>query len=232
MIDTIKRCIVCAVGCIFTGAGVAAFYATNLGSDPISLWCDGLHNILGVSYGQASFINTSFWVVLLLIFYRKHINFGTIITWTTMSIWIDVFGTAIDTMAPASSRGMVLRVILLAAGMILLAIGISIQHCAAIGCSGAEAAVLSLRDFIDKPYKYVRMAWDAVFAVLGVVLGGVVGVGTVVGVLMTGPMVSATDKFMKGHILPLIRISPKRKTLKEWEREKLKATEEKETINV
>ena len=216
LIDRLKRCLITAFGCIFVGAGIAAYYATNLGSDPVSLWCDGLHRVFGVSYGTASFCNTTFFVVLQLLFYRKHISAGTFVVWFTLSIWIDLFTNLFNLMIPAEARDVWAKILFIVLGVVFMAIGLGFQHAGKGGCSGPESMVLSICDWIHKPYKYVRMAWDAFFAVLGIILGGVVGIGTVIGILLTGPTVDIATGICEKYFMPLTHLTPEPMSLQQF----------------
>lgn len=214
--DRIKRCLITAFACIFVGAGIAGYYATNLGSDPVSLWCDGLHRVFNISYGMASFLNTSFFVIILLLFYRRHISAGTFVVWFTLSIWIDVFTALFNMMIPVKNRDVWAKVLFIIIGVAAMAIGLGLQHAARAGCSGPESMVLSICDWIHKPYKYVRMTWDAFFALLGWILGGVIGLGTVIGILLTGPTVDFMTKVAVKYLLPVVHLTEEPLTLSQF----------------
>lgn len=44
-------------------------------------------------------------------------------------------------------------------------------------------------DFLSKPYGKVRMVTDILFAIVGIMLGGVIGIGTLLCIFLLGPIV-------------------------------------------
>ena len=53
-----------------------------------------------------------------------------------------------------------------------------------------DAVVIFLSDKSAKPLKTAKVAFDLTVATLGFLLGGVTGVGTVIGILLTGPAIA------------------------------------------
>ena len=66
-----------------------------------------------------------------------------------------------------------------------------------MGVAPNDALYLAISNRTGKPYGPVRMTVDAVFLAAGFLLGGVVGIGTVVCVVALGPMV----QFVMDHII-------------------------------
>lgn len=186
--------------------GIALYYGSSLGSDPVSLWVDGLHVLLKVDYGMASLITNSTIIVLLFFIYRKYLHIGTVIITASMSFFINLFVSILDSLIPVSARNLPVQIAFLAVGALVLAVGIGLQISVHFGTSASDALFLSLSDWVKKPYKLTRIFGDATFSLFGWLMGGIIGVGTIVGVLVTGPIASATIKFSRKVILPALRL--------------------------
>ena len=73
------RITISLIGTVLSSFGVGCYYACGLGTDPISVFVDGLHNACGLSYGQISTICNVILTILIFLFERKHLGIGTII---------------------------------------------------------------------------------------------------------------------------------------------------------
>ena len=72
----------------------------------------------------------------------------------------------------------------------ILSLGMSVVINSNAGTGPNDLVAIILTDKIRKiEFRWVRMACDVFFVVLGFVLGGTVGVGTIVAVFLTGPLV-------------------------------------------
>lgn len=189
----VRRSLITVIGVIIAGLGLAGFYASVLGSDPVSVWVEGIKVSLGVSYGTATFINTGTLMAIVLIFNRKMIGVGTVIILPTLSISIDFFTYLYDTIIPLENRSMIFRCANMIVAQVLFCIGLALWITAKNGSSGTESFVLTIAQWVGKPYRYVRMVMDAIFTLCGFLLGGIVNVGTVYSILTTGILV---EKFV------------------------------------
>ena len=85
---------------------------------------------------------------------------------------------------------MIVRIISVVAGCVILSLGMSVVINSNAGTGPNDLVAIILTDKIRKiEFRWVRMACDVFFVVLGFVLGGTVGVGTIVAVFLTGPLV-------------------------------------------
>ena len=71
-----------------------------------------------------------------------------------------------------------------------LSIGISIVIKSNAGTGPNDLIAIILTDKLQKfQFRWVRMTCDLFFVILGYILGGTVGVGTVIAAFLTGPLV-------------------------------------------
>ena len=81
---------------LLTGLGVALFVHANLGSDTITVFIDGLHRILNISYGSASRLYNIIMLVIALIVSFKNIGWATIVYGLTVGFAMDYFEVLLD----------------------------------------------------------------------------------------------------------------------------------------
>ena len=177
-------------GTMISELGIGCYYACGLGTDPISVFVDGLHNISGMSYGNISTICNVIQAILIFIFIREYLGIGTLIGVLIGGPLIDVFETLVRTSFPLETTTLPVRIIILLVGLITTGIGygLGIVSKMGIGCFQFIPLFLTKKTKID--LKYTQMFSDATFFLIGFLLGGVVGVGTLVGVFLTGFILS------------------------------------------
>ena len=89
MKKTVQTVLAIATAVLLTGLGVALFVHANLGSDTITVFVDGLHRTLNVSYGTASRIYNVIMLIIALIVSFKNIGWATIIYALTVGFAMD-----------------------------------------------------------------------------------------------------------------------------------------------
>lgn len=195
-----KRTLLLIIPVILMPFGVACYYACGLGADPFSIFVDGEHVLLNWSYGRITLMNNVILLGMMLIWGRKYVGIGTVVTTFTTGFFIDLFrGMIVETFPPETTPYWILALIL-AVGAVSFAAGVGVYIAIECGVGPTEFISLGLVSLLKVKLKYVRIGLDALYVVLGYFMGGVVGVGTVVGIVRTGPIVEATLKLCKERI--------------------------------
>lgn len=213
--DFIIKTVIICIGVTLLACGIALFYALNIGSDPISVFVDGQHRIFGISYGSVNLIDSLIYFVFILIFSRNLINFATLISGFAMGPLINLFTNIFNrfilpkgtfTLQFIDFKGFafippegdfLVRLLMLIPAEILIGCGLGIYLSANMGAAPVDALVLFMSAKFKKPLKNVKIAFDFIAAILGFFLGGVVGVGTIIAIVMTGPIINSTLKLAK-----------------------------------
>ena len=82
---------------------------------------------------------------------------------------------------------MALRIISVALGCVILAFGMTIVIKSQAGTGPNDLVGLVISEKLHFKFGIVRVAVDLCFAVIGFVLGGTVGIGTIICLLVVGP---------------------------------------------
>lgn len=178
------------VGVFLIGVGIAFINCTSLGNDQVGIIYEGIRVFGGMTYEQlglaSNFVNVAL-TVLLFFVGRKYIQWGTLIYFVCYGFCTDLGVFLYGLMVP--SDGMVVRVIFSIIGCLLLYLGVAIYITVDIGVDPFSGVILVLRDILKKEYRFVKMGFDVVLVIAGTLLGGKLGVITVLAMLTAGPMI-------------------------------------------
>ena len=180
------RLITSLSGTIISSFGIGCFYGCGLGTDPISVFVDGLHNVTKMSYGDISTICNVIQAILIFIFIRKYLGLGTLIGTILGGPLIDVFEVFVRTNYPVENTTITIKIIIMLIGLLTTGIGYALGIASKLGVGCFQFIPLFLLEKCHIDLKYSQMISDTVFFLIGFALKGVVGIGTVACVLLTG----------------------------------------------
>jgi hypothetical protein len=189
MKDWIKALCILAVGCTLAYLGVAMFILTNLGVDPFTVVIQGISVCLGVSVGTVQTVVMINLLIIMFLFTKDYVKPGSVVSTLFGGALIDGYSYLIG---PFIHQGLSIpvRFLWMMMGCVILALGISIVVNSNAGTGPNDLISLILTDKFHRfSYRSVRIACDLTLVVVGFCLGGTVGVGTIVAVLLTGPVV-------------------------------------------
>ena len=196
----LKRMLILLIPTILVPLGAACYYTCTLGADPFSVMIEGEHLLFNIPYGKASMLNLVVIFVFMLLFGKKQIGIGTITTTFTVGPLIDFFRSILIPLFPADTTELFIKLTILAIGCISSGIGIGVYMSLHFGLGPVEFLTLFFTEVTNFPIKYVKITLDFLYVLIGYLLGGTVGLGTIVGVLATGPILSATAKWAEPKI--------------------------------
>jgi uncharacterized membrane protein YczE len=84
---------------------------------------------------------------------------------------------------------MTIRIILLVLGIVIICFASSLYFTANLGVSTYDAVALILYDKKVAKFKYLRIATDLFCVIVGFLLGGLVGIGTLLTAFFMGPFI-------------------------------------------
>ena len=177
--------------------GIACYYTARLGTDPISVFVEGISFHVDMTVGQISTMCNVILGILCIIFERKQLGIGTFITILVAGPMIDFFYGFMLNHFPPETTALWIRTIILFAGIVIYALGLGIAISCELGVGPFSFPPLFLTRVFKIDLKYTQIATDAVFFLIGMYLGGVIGVGSIVSVLLTGPFMTAFMRMLK-----------------------------------
>lgn len=206
VINLIKRLILFFIGMSIIQFGVALFLKTSIGSDPFTVFTEGLatvldktalkdfsivHMIAGsaeVTPGVANMIILIVLFIGILIVDMKRIKIGTLICVVGVGPIIDL-GVKAVSYFPIDSANIFIKMLLVLLGCFIIAVGFSIISASDIGVAPNDIVPFIIKDKLNCQYRWVRIGFDATFLIIGFIFGGTIGVGTIIAMLATGPFI-------------------------------------------
>lgn len=183
-----KRILTSLVGLILCGVGVSMFLYSEMGVDPASVFELGLAKVFRISYGTSSaLINV---VILLIVFFidKNYINISSLIAIFGIGYTAD-FVRKILSILIQGEPNLILKLVLILIGLFIMSCGIATYIMADLGVGAIDLISEIISRKSKMQYRLVRVIGDVAFVVIGFLLGGTVGVGTVVAAFLTGPTV-------------------------------------------
>ena len=191
--ETIKKLLLFLLGMSIIQFGVALFLRMNIGSDPFTVFTQGLANTLNnlgmnVTTGTANRIILVVLFSIILLLNKNHIKIGTIICVIGVGPIIDL-GVRVVSVLPVESYSYLLKMFLIAVGCFIIAIGFSILSATKVGVAPNDIIPFIIKERINCEYRWIRICMDAFLLIGGFMLGGTVGVGTIIAMATTGPFI-------------------------------------------
>ena len=186
----IKRVALLLIGLTIAHLGVTLFLLADLGSDPFNVLIQGLFRFLPwpgfITHGYVH-MGVSFLIILvLLVVDRSYIRIGTLLCMFLGGPIIDVFTILLGSLINAQSA-MALRLVALVAGCVILAFGMTIVIQSKAGTGPNDLVAVVISDKTRWKFGVVRICVDVCFALAGFLLGGTVGLGTIICAFLVGP---------------------------------------------
>ena len=186
----VRRVILLLIGLTIAHLGVTLFLLADLGSDPFNVLIQGLFRFLPwpgfMTHGYVH-MGVSFLIILvLLVVDRSYIRIGTLLCMVLGGPIIDVFTILLSGLINAQSA-MALRLVALVAGCVILAFGMTIVIQSKAGTGPNDLVAVVISDKTRWKFGVVRICVDVCFALAGFLLGGTVGLGTIICAFLVGP---------------------------------------------
>jgi hypothetical protein len=178
----IRRFMQLQIGLVLYGASLALMVRANLGLNPWSVFHQGLAELTGLSLGLV--VNLVGALVLLIwIPLRQKPGIGTICN-------VVVIGTAADAILAVLPpvAGLPAQIGLLGAAIVLNGMATGAYIGAGLGPGPRDGLTTGGVRITGWEVRWVRMAIEGVVLVLGWLLGGAIGLGTVAYALLNGPL--------------------------------------------
>ena len=190
--ETVIRLLLLFLGLIIAHLGVTLFLLADLGADPFNVLIQGLRLLvmktgISPSHGTVHMCICFLIVIILLFVDRSYVKLGTLVCMFCGGPIIDFFNFVLQGLG-ITQAGLVIKIIVLVLGCGILASGMSlvIRSEAGTGPNDLVAVVISAKS--GWRFGIVRIATDVLFVLIGFLLGGKFGIGTVICAFLVGPV--------------------------------------------
>ncbi len=190
----ILRCIILLVGLTIAHFGVTLYLLSNLGSDPFNVLVQGAHlslsNVLGwsvITHGNVHILLCLIIILVLLFVDRSYIKVGTIVCMLFGGPIIDGFTYFLNGVF-SIPHSVIIDVLVCVVACVILAFGMTIVIKSDAGTGPNDLVSLVISDKSKKKFGIIRILTDATFVIIGFLLGGAAGIGTLICVFVVGPV--------------------------------------------
>lgn len=181
-----KRFFLLLIALFIMALGGSLFLKSGIGGDSVLVFNQGFANLLNVSIGLATIIfSLSFFIIVLLVDYRK-IGIGSAVVVFLLGPLIDGFTYLIRFISPPDH--LFFQIVLSIVACIVAGFGIGLYLFADCGLSPVDALFMIVVNKTKWKLKYVKIGFDLILFIIGVLLGGVFGIGSIVSVFLMGPI--------------------------------------------
>ena len=186
------RVLILMVGLTVAHFGVTLFLLTELGSDPFNVMIQGLFRSLEGSFpflthGRVHVAISLLIIVILLLVDRSYVKIGTVLCMVCGGPIIDFFTLLLAPLG-IGEWSLPERLPVLALGCAILAYGMTIVIKSDAGTGPNDLVAVVISDKLNKKFSVVRILVDLCFVAAGWILGGTVGIGTVICAALVGPV--------------------------------------------
>lgn len=186
----LKRFAMLFGGLIVAAYGVSMTVVSNLGVSPWDVFAQGtaikLSAVFGTTVLMGTMIRAIGWVVLILsILLKEKVGFGTITDIVIVGSFINFFTTSGVVPNPEQ---FIWRIVLMMIGFVVWSFGVYLYLAAELGAGPRDSlmAALAKRNI---PVSLAKNSIEAVVFVIGWIMGGTVGIGTVIAVFIMGYLI-------------------------------------------
>lgn len=183
-------------GIIIQGLGLSFLIRINLGTDPCSVFTLGINHYLPISFGTCQLLCHLINFLIVVIFNRGLISFGTIGNMCCLGYVVDFFSWIWNSVFPETFfDGMIVRYSFLVPALIVFILGAALYMSADLGVSPYDGVPFILSQHCKKfSFQVVRMTWDISYMVVGFLLGGPVGIVTIAVAFFLGPVIGVVKR--------------------------------------
>lgn len=179
----LRRLIQLYFGLMLYGVSTAVYVRANLGADPWNVFHLGVAGLTSVNLGVV-IILTGAAVLLLWIPLRQRPGLGTISNVIVLGLAADA---TLALMPPLESLW--LRGLMLGLAVILNALATGMYIGAGFGAGPRDGLMTGIHARTGWSVRWIRMAIELSVLVIGTLLGGTFGIGTVIYALAIGPLI-------------------------------------------
>ncbi|AMA63212.1 YitT family protein [Kurthia gibsonii] len=150
----------------------------------------GLYQSLGLTIGTWSILLGLLIIILSAIVLKELPKIGTIMNMALTGLFIDFFNAIIPDVHTAVGQ-----LICFVSGVIILGIGDAIYITANLGAGPRDSLMLIAVERLKLSITVARTAMEFLVAVTGYLIGGPIGLGTVIMVFVLGPVIQISFKY-------------------------------------
>lgn len=187
MNSVIKSCLI--LPAVFVcGLGVSLFVRANLGSDPVTMLEIAISKIIGLSLGQSALYFEGLIFILFFFLNRKLIYVGSFLFSFGIGPSIDLSEKWLNYFL-GTSQGLSWQIFYTISGTLLICWSLAFYIPLNYGYQTSDILTLSVSEWLHLNYGWSLIVVYGTLFILALLLGGPLGIGTVIATLAYGPII-------------------------------------------
>lgn len=184
----LKKTLLVVVGLLCIGLASSLFLLVDFGMDSLNVFNAGIAATFGISVGMAN-LGFYFLVIIVMFFVDRHyLSMATILSFLIVGPSIDLF-EAVFSLVVSPDSSMELRIAFFFIAFLSLSFGVALYLAANFGVSAADIIPIVFSDKLHRQFRWCKVIYDASVVIIGILLGGAFGPGTIFVVLAAGPAI-------------------------------------------
>lgn len=179
------------------GLGTAAMLSARLGVAPWAVFHEGVSLLVGISHGRVSQVVGLVLIAVAWVWLRQRPGLGTVLNMVLIGLWIDVFRYHPWMPAP---EALLPRGLMLVGATALYAMASALYIDARLGTGPRDSVMLGVSERFGVSVRATRSGIEVAVLAAGFLLGGPVGIGTVLYALLVGPLVQTFLRLFRGVV--------------------------------
>jgi uncharacterized membrane protein YczE len=181
----VKKVVMLFLGIVILGFGCTLLIISNIGTDSISIMYQGCSRFFGITIGLGTFLVTLLFTTLLFFLDRSKIGLATLVSISLLGPCINIF-CAIPFVLPGTFLA---SLVFLIVGLLVCSFGVALYIKSDTGLSAYEGLDMYLSEKIGFSFGKVKIFVDCIFFIIGWVMGGTFGIGSVITLVFYGPLI-------------------------------------------
>jgi len=186
------RILYAIIGITIISIGLTFVRYSTFGIDPFACLNAGIAKQTGMYFGTWLLITNFILLIVVFIFDRSKIGFGTLYNVVTIGYTSDILLWLIKKITLFKSFSLQIRMFSFVFGLLVLYFGAAVYIEANMGTGPYDAAAIVIAEKIKKQswFKWIRIGTDALCVFGGVLTQSDVGIGTLLTMLFAGPLIA------------------------------------------
>ncbi|KJS89215.1 YitT family protein [Desulfosporosinus sp. BICA1-9] len=193
MKQIVKQVVRLFIGIFLYAVGIVLTINANLGLAPWDVFHQGMTKLISITMGEAS-IAVGIILVIFNSVLGERLGWGTLCNMLFIGLFIDLL--MLNHIIPIV-HGIILGVVMMFLGMVVIGVASYFYISAELGSGPRDGLMIALTKKTGKSVRFIRNAIELSALMVGYLLGGFVGIGTLIMAIVLGYIIQFTFKVFK-----------------------------------
>ena len=181
------------LGLFLCGLGIVTMLMSNIGLNPWGTLNAGFVNVTPISFGQWSQI-IGLVIIVFTMFLKVIPGIATILNIYLIGVFMDLI---LESGLMPSPGNIVLQIPMNLAGLLIFSLGVYMYLSCGLGAGPRDGLMIALMNLTGKSVTVIKTSIEVTVTVLGIIMGGPLGIGTVMVALLGGRILDSVFTFFK-----------------------------------